>query len=139
APLRVEDLADHKMHSEDFSLDASVAIEHMRTLQDGGPVMAVGTTSLRVLHTVVNEGRMPLSGATRIHGSTNTFIYPGQPTVAAGLLLANFHLPRSTLLALVYSFGGEELMRAVYSHAVDQRYRFFSYGDCMLIDRRKHS
>ena len=69
-------------------------------------------------------------------GRTSAFIYPGHGTDAARLLLTNFHLPRSTLLALVYAFGGEALMRSVYAHAVEQRYRFFSYGDCMLIDRR---
>jgi S-adenosylmethionine:tRNA ribosyltransferase-isomerase len=77
----------------------------------------------------------PLPGAARC-GMTSAFIYPGQGTDACDLLLTNFHLPRSTLLALVYAFGGEELMRAVYHHAVEQRYRFYSYGDCMLIDRR---
>ncbi|MEZ5338392.1 MAG: tRNA preQ1(34) S-adenosylmethionine ribosyltransferase-isomerase QueA [bacterium] len=136
APLRVEDLADHRMHSEDFSAALPVVLEYLSALQAGQPVLAVGTTSLRVLHTIVSEGRMPVPDAVTVHGSTETFIYPGQPTVAADLLLTNFHLPRSTLLALVYSFGGEELMRRVYNHAVAERYRFFSYGDCMLIDRR---
>ncbi|MCB1219395.1 MAG: tRNA preQ1(34) S-adenosylmethionine ribosyltransferase-isomerase QueA [Planctomycetales bacterium] len=136
APLRVDDLAQHSMHGEDFSVELPVVLEHLSALKAGRPVMAVGTTSLRVLHTIVSEGRMPQPDAVTLHGSTHTFIYPGQPTVAADLLLTNFHLPKSTLLALVYAFGGEELMQRVYNHAVEQRYRFFSYGDCMLIDRR---
>ncbi|MCB1216102.1 tRNA preQ1(34) S-adenosylmethionine ribosyltransferase-isomerase QueA [bacterium] len=136
APLRVEDLAEHSMHSEDFSLSEELLAEHARALAAGNPVLAVGTTSLRVLHTVVSEQLQAPAELDSLHGSTATFIYPGQPTVAADLLLTNFHLPRSTLLALVYSFGGEELMRRVYNHAVAESYRFFSYGDCMLIDRR---
>ena len=124
------------MHAERFTVPEETARRIAATRAAGGRVIAVGTTSLRVLHTIVSEGRMPQPDAVTLHGSTHTFIYPGQPTVAADLLLTNFHLPKSTLLALVYAFGGEELMQRVYNHAVEQRYRFFSYGDCMLIDRR---
>jgi S-adenosylmethionine:tRNA ribosyltransferase-isomerase len=127
APLRVNDLRDHQMHEEPYSVAPHVAAEYLDALSSGRPIMAVGTTSLRILHTLTNGG--PTGGRT------DALIYPGHGTDAARLLLTNFHLPRSTLLALVYAFGGEDLMRAVYAHAVEQRYRFFSYGDCMLIDR----
>lgn len=127
APLRVEDLKDHVMHEEPYSVDPDVATEYLAARKQHQPILAVGTTSLRILHTLLDWG--PPSGRTA------AFIYPGHGTNAARLLLTNFHLPRSTLLALVYAFGGEELMREVYAHAVRERYRFFSYGDCMLIDR----
>ncbi len=135
APLRVSDLADHEMHSEDYSVSAGLLDSLASAREAARPVMAVGTTSLRVLHTLLQENPAGHAGES-LHASTRAFIYPGQPTAAAELLLTNFHLPRSSLLALVYSFGGEELMRAAYIHAVEQQYRFFSYGDCMLIDRR---
>lgn len=128
-PLRVDDLKDHVMHEEPYSVAPEVAEEYLEAHAAGRPILAVGTTSLRILHTLRN-GAPP-------SGRTSAFIYPGHCTNAARLLLTNFHLPRSTLLALVYAFGGEELMRDVYAHAVRARYRFFSYGDCMLIDRRQ--
>jgi S-adenosylmethionine:tRNA ribosyltransferase-isomerase len=131
APLRVDDLSQHTMHSEPFSLPSGLHAELIAWRTTGTPVCAVGTTSLRALHSV--------SGAVvpaEQYQETSAFIYPGQGTHAADLLLTNFHLPGSTLLALVYAFGGEKLMRSVYEHAIGQRYRFFSYGDCMLIDRR---
>jgi S-adenosylmethionine:tRNA ribosyltransferase-isomerase len=139
APLRVEDLADHRMHGEAYSVSRDVALEYLEARNAGRPVLAVGTTSLRTLHTLL-ERELTEPGWTAaqpelITGRTDAFIYPGRNTRAADLLLTNFHLPRSTLLALVFAFGGEELMRSVYAHAVSERYRFFSYGDCMLIDR----
>ena len=127
APMRVDDLKDHEMHEEPYSVQPHIAQQYLEANTSGQPVLAVGTTSLRILHTLRNGGAP--------NGRTSAFIYPGHGTDAARLLLTNFHLPRSTLLALVYAFGGEELMRDVYAHAVRERYRFFSYGDCMLIDR----
>lgn len=135
APLRVNDLSEHGMHSEDFSVGAGLLDAYSYALDSGRPVLAVGTTSLRVLHTLVEEDLLTTEGG--YSGSTRAFIYPGRPTRAADLLLTNFHLPRSTLLALVYSFGGEDLLQDAYRHAIAQQYRFFSYGDCMLIDRRR--
>ena len=164
APLRVDDLRDHGMHAEAFSVSAETYNAYFQAREQRQPVLAVGTTSLRVLHTLCGgaavAGGQPesyreqtgsatasrddrdsrMAGAaliTEFTGMTRAFIYPGQDTAAADLLLTNFHLPRSTLLALVYSFGGEELMRAAYAHAIESRYRFFSYGDCMLIDRTR--
>ncbi|MCC7478107.1 S-adenosylmethionine:tRNA ribosyltransferase-isomerase [bacterium] len=140
-PLKVEDLAEHEMHEEAFSVQTEVAREYLQALDSGRPVLAVGTTSLRVLHTILGlsreypDFRASLEEPGTCSGMTRAFIYPGQDTDAATHLLTNFHLPKSTLLALVYSFGGEELLRAAYAHAIEQRYRFFSYGDCMLISR----
>jgi S-adenosylmethionine:tRNA ribosyltransferase-isomerase len=128
APVRADDLRAHVMHSEPYSVDAATLAEYQRAQAAGEPILAVGTTSLRVLHTL----RQPSSAAA---GLTDAFIYPGHGTDACDLLLTNFHLPRSTLLALVYAFGGEDLLRRAYTHAVAERYRFFSYGDCMLIRR----
>ena len=137
SPLRVDDLAQHSMHSEDFSVSAQLLRDYTASRSSGRTIMAVGTTSVRVLHTIIESRLAAAPDDTALHGSTRAFIYPGRPTVACDLLLTNFHLPRSSLLALVYSFGGEDLMQAVYNHAVRERYRFFSYGDCMLIDKRR--
>ena len=134
APLRVDDLKEHVMHEEPYSVEAGVANEYLAAQKQGNPILAVGTTSLRILHTLLGSLTSE-APALPIQGRTSAFIYPGHGTNAARLLLTNFHLPRSTLLALVYAFGGEELMRSVYAHAVNECYRFFSYGDCMLIDR----
>jgi len=99
----------------------------------GRRIVCVGTTACRALEHALAVGRgRVLPGGAR----ADLFILPGYRFCATGALLTNFHLPRSTLLALVYAFGGEEQMRSVYHHAVEQRYRFCSYGDCMLIDRR---
>lgn len=154
APVRVDDLAEHEMHEEVYSAAPLLAEDHAGRLARREPVLAVGTTSLRVLHTLATEAAVSSRqkvegrdarataasatdlGTTAISGMTNAFIYPGRGTAACDLLLTNFHLPRSTLLALVYDFGGEGLMREAYRHAIAQRYRFYSYGDCMLIDRR---
>ena len=135
APVRAGDLRDHAMHEEVYSLPRQVAGDYFKRLGNT-PVVAVGTTSLRVLHTLWQAGPQILDHhQPEIAGATRAFIYPGHGTEACDLLLTNFHLPRSTLLALVYAFGGEDLMRRVYAHAITERYRFFSYGDCMLIDR----
>lgn len=143
APLRVDDLAQHEMHSEAFRISTDAAREYLAAIEAGRPILAVGTTSLRVLHTLLGLSRdnpdfkPSLSAPGECSGETRAFIYPGQGTDAATHLLTNFHLPRSTLLALVYAFGGEALLRHAYQHAIAQRYRFFSYGDCMLIGRDK--
>lgn len=134
APVRVDDLAEHEMHEELFHMPQACTRAYQEQLAAGKSVLAIGTTSLRVLHTVAGKFR---AIPRQIHsGATRAFIYPGHSTDACGLLLTNFHLPRSTLLALVYAFGGEELLRRAYAHAIKECYRFYSYGDCMLIDRR---
>ncbi len=128
APVRSGDLRDHMMHSEPYIVTPAVLAQYQDAYAAGAPILAVGTTSLRVLHTLRQPGSVPA-------GLTDAFIYPGHGTDACSLLLTNFHLPRSTLLALVYAFGGEGLLRQAYAHAIDKRYRFFSYGDSMVLQR----
>jgi S-adenosylmethionine:tRNA ribosyltransferase-isomerase len=92
-------------------------------------IVAVGTTAVRTLETAARRN----GGLGACSGETSIFLYPGQEFRAVGAMLTNFHLPKSSLLLLVCAFGGVDLMLAAYRHAVEQRYRFFSYGDCMLI------
>jgi S-adenosylmethionine:tRNA ribosyltransferase-isomerase len=132
-PVRAERVTDHSMHSERYSIpqDTVVAIADARAR--GGRVVAVGTTSLRALESAASTGQLR-AGA----GETSIFITPGYKFRVVDVLLTNFHLPRSTLLMLVCAFGRMDQMLAAYRHAVDQEYRFFSYGDAMLIDRTEN-
>jgi S-adenosylmethionine:tRNA ribosyltransferase-isomerase len=128
-PVRVDDVAEHRMHSEWYSVpqatvDAIAAAKHA-----GGRVVAVGTTSLRALESAAAEGLR--AGAA----DTDLFIVPGYRFRVVDRLVTNFHLPKSTLLMLVSAFAGIDNVRAAYRHAVEARYRFFSYGDAMLIER----
>ncbi|WP_457352168.1 tRNA preQ1(34) S-adenosylmethionine ribosyltransferase-isomerase QueA [Roseateles sp. P5_D6] len=129
-PVRVEQLADHKMHSEWFEVPQAtvdaVAACHAR----GGRVVAVGTTTLRALESAARGGQLE-AGARE----TDIFITPGFQFRVVDRLVTNFHLPRSTLMMLVSAFAGYERIRSLYSHAIAQRYRFFSYGDAMLLSR----
>ncbi len=129
APLEVDDLADHDMHSEFYELDRQVGRRLMEVRQSGGRVVGVGTTSARVLETAWNLTRW--EGDT--NGWTDLFCYPPYEIKGVDTLLTNFHLPKSTLLALVMSFAGIDLIRKAYAHAIEEKYRFFSYGDAMLI------
>jgi S-adenosylmethionine:tRNA ribosyltransferase-isomerase len=131
-PVRSENLAEHKMHSEWFEVPQATvdAIEQARAR--GGRVMAVGTTTLRALESAARDGTL-VAGAR----DTDLFITPGYRFRVIERLLTNFHLPKSTLLMLVSAFSGYEHIRALYRHAVEQRYRFFSYGDAMLLGRRE--
>ena len=135
-PVRVSNLAEHKMHSERYDIPPATVEAIARARAAGRAVIAVGTTSLRALESAARARRagtgfdLP-AGA----GETDLFITPGYGFRVVDRLLTNFHLPRSTLLMLVAAFAGLETMRAAYSHAIAQRYRFFSYGDAMLIDR----
>lgn len=129
APLTVDVLADHPMHEEWFEMTDDAANRINACRARGGRVIAVGTTAVRVL-----ESRADDSGAVQPGtGQTQLFIYPPYRFKVVDALLTNFHLPRSTLLALVMAFGGEELMRGAYLHAVNDGYRFYSYGDAMLV------
>ena len=129
-PVRVENIANHKMHSEIFNVPAETVESVRRAKASGGRVLAVGTTSLRALEAAAEGGELK-SGA----GETDIFITPGYRFQVVERLLTNFHLPRSTLLMLVSAFGGIGNIRRAYQHAIDERYRFFSYGDAMLIER----
>ena len=129
-PVRAEFIREHSMHSERYEIPQTTvdAIAHARGVQ--GRVIAVGTTSLRALESAAASGELE-SGA----GETRIFITPGYAFRVVDVLLTNFHLPKSTLLMLVSAFGGVENLRAAYKHAVANEYRFFSYGDAMLIER----
>lgn len=129
-PVRVEHVTDHKMHSERYEISQETVEAIERTRARGGRVVAVGTTSLRALESAAQSGVLK-AGA----GETNIFITPGYQFKVVDMLLTNFHLPKSTLLMLVCAFGGMEKMLAAYRIAVDNEYRFFSYGDAMLIER----
>jgi S-adenosylmethionine:tRNA ribosyltransferase-isomerase len=130
-PVRSEDLNLHRMHSEYLEVDADLCEQVRATRAAGGRVVAVGTTSVRSLETAAAGGELlPYRGYTRL------FIRPGYQFRVVDLLITNFHLPKSTLLMLVSAFGGYREIMTAYRHAVAERYRFFSYGDAMLIGRR---
>ncbi len=129
-PVRSEDLSQHHMHSEWFEVGAATVAAIERTRAAGGRVVAVGTTTVRALESAAQGG--PLVAGAR---ETAIFITPGFEFRVADLLVTNFHLPRSTLLMLVSAFAGHARIRALYEHAVRERYRFFSYGDAMLLRR----
>ncbi|MGH8072812.1 MAG: tRNA preQ1(34) S-adenosylmethionine ribosyltransferase-isomerase QueA [Lysobacter sp.] len=133
-PVRVDDIADHHMHSEWLEVGAELVDQVRRTRAAGGRVIAVGTTVVRALESAwlesgaqVDDELQPFTGETRI------FIYPGYRIRSVDALLTNFHLPESTLLMLVSAFAGKARMFAAYEHAVRGGYRFFSYGDAMLL------
>ena len=129
-PVRVERIEDHHMHSEWLEVDESVVEAVTACKARGGRVIAVGTTSVRSLETAARDGEMrPFAGDTDI------FIYPGRPFHVVDALVTNFHLPESTLLMLVSAFAGYRETLSAYREAVEQRYRFFSYGDAMFITR----
>ncbi len=130
-PVEVEDYREHMIHSEDIELDAATAHLINETRARGGRVIAVGTTSVRVLESVANlhDGRIePYKGSTRL------FLTPGSRFLAVDAMITNFHLPRSTLLLLVSAFMGKDLMTQAYQEAIRACYRFFSFGDAMLIE-----
>ena len=127
-PVRVDDVLQHRMHSEWLSVGAGLIEQVQRTRAAGGRVIAVGTTVVRALESAMQDGALqPFEGDTRI------FIYPGIRIHSVDALLTNFHLPESTLLMLVSAFAGQARVFAAYEHAVRERYRFFSYGDAMLL------
>ena len=129
-PVRVENLSEHKMHSERYTVPERTVALINQAQSEGKKVMAVGTTSLRALESAVLSGELKAG-----ESETDLFITPGFRFKVVDRLLTNFHLPKSTLLMLVSAFGGHENLRNAYKHAVEQRYRFFSYGDAMLIER----
>jgi len=129
-PVRSEDLAEHKMHSEWFQVSDATVEAIARTHASAGRVVAVGTTTLRALESAALGGALQ-AGARE----TDIFITPGFHFRVVDLLVTNFHLPKSTLLMLVSAFAGYPRIRALYRHAIDHRYRFFSYGDAMLLQR----
>lgn len=134
-PVRVEKIDEHKMHSERFHVPAETAAAIAATRERGGRVVAVGTTSLRTLESAACGNGLVRAGS----GETDIFITPGYRFQVVDRLVTNFHLPRSTLLMLVSAFAGLDPIRAAYAHAVAEKYRFFSYGDAMLLEREDKS
>jgi S-adenosylmethionine:tRNA ribosyltransferase-isomerase len=130
-PVRSENLAAHTMHSEWFDVPAGTVDAIARTRAAGGRIVAVGTTTLRALESAARAGT--LEAGSR---DTDIFITPGFAFRVVDVLVTNFHLPKSTLMMLVSAFAGFEQVRALYAHAIRARYRFFSYGDAMLLTRR---
>jgi S-adenosylmethionine:tRNA ribosyltransferase-isomerase len=130
-PVRVEKIADHRMHSERFEIPQATADAIAATRAAGGRVVAVGTTSLRALESAGNDDGTVRPGAAE----TDIFITAGYRFRVVDRLITNFHLPKSTLLMLVSAFAGHDAIRAAYAHAVAGRYRFFSYGDAMLLEK----
>ena len=130
-PVKADDTADHRMHSEwgEVSPETAVALNAVRA--NGGRIVCVGTTSLRLLESATGENGV----IQPFHGDTAIFITPGYRFRAADVLVTNFHLPKSTLFMLVSAFAGLETMKAAYTHAIEQGYRFYSYGDGSLLFR----
>lgn len=129
-PVRTEDLSQHRMHSEWFEVSPQTVVAIERARAAGGRIVAVGTTTLRALESAARGGTLQ-AGARE----TDIFITPGFGFRVVDLLVTNFHLPKSTLMMLVSAFAGHAHVRALYAHAVRERYRFFSYGDAMLLAR----
>ncbi len=132
-PVRVENLALHEMHSEWYHVPRETVDAIAQARREGARVVGVGTTCLRALETAAAGGELQAG-----FGDTRLFILPGYRFRVVERLLTNFHLPKSTLMMLVSAFGGMDNIRRAYRHAVEQRYRFFSYGDAMLIERQEH-
>jgi len=130
--VHTEILEEHKIHSEGYEISEETAAKVVGAKRDGRPVLAVGTTVVRTLEDAATRaGREEALLAGR--AEAEIFIVPGYKFRMVDQLLTNFHLPKSTLLALVAAFAGKENILATYRHAVEARYRFYSYGDCMLI------
>ncbi|HNX91576.1 MAG TPA: tRNA preQ1(34) S-adenosylmethionine ribosyltransferase-isomerase QueA [Candidatus Omnitrophota bacterium] len=129
SPVKVDRVEDHNMHSEPFEINEDVAEKINRTKRSGGRVFAVGTTSCRVLESTALDGNTVKAQK----GETKLFIYPPYRFKIVDALITNFHLPCSTLLMLVSAFAGKENIAKAYQYAVDKKFRFFSYGDAMLL------
>jgi S-adenosylmethionine:tRNA ribosyltransferase-isomerase len=142
-PIHSEEIEAHVMHSEIYEISEAAAHAIENAKRNARPILAVGTTVVRALEDAARQSKPrderraaegnPFSRVRPGRASANLFLYPGQPFLVVDQLLTNFHLPRSTLLVLVSAFAGREHLLAAYRHAVDANYRFYSYGDCMLI------
>jgi S-adenosylmethionine:tRNA ribosyltransferase-isomerase len=131
-PVTVDDLDKHAMHAERYTVSQSTADAIARARARGAPVLAIGTTTVRALESAADPEREGCVRATT--GETRLLVQPGHPWRVVDAMLTNFHLPRSTLLALVCAFGGTDRLLAAYTQAVREGYRFFSYGDAMFIE-----
>ncbi|HEY2116685.1 MAG TPA: tRNA preQ1(34) S-adenosylmethionine ribosyltransferase-isomerase QueA, partial [Candidatus Angelobacter sp.] len=136
-PVHVENVEEHKLHRESFSISKAAAEQINRALAEKRRVVAVGTTTVRTLEFAARQSDSGAAATPRIQagaGEADIFIYPGFEFRVVGALLTNFHLPKSTLLMLAAAFAGRENVLKAYAHAVEAKYRFFSYGDCMFVE-----
>jgi S-adenosylmethionine:tRNA ribosyltransferase-isomerase len=136
-PVHVENVEEHKLHRESFSIPDAVAAQINRALVEKRRVVAVGTTTVRTLEFAASQNTLSSAGTPTVSagsGEADIFIYPGFEFRVINAMLTNFHLPRSTLLMLVSAFAGRENVVKAYAHAVEEKYRFFSYGDCMFVE-----
>ena len=129
-PVKCENILEHKMHSEEFSISKEAANAIKRAKTEGKKIVAVGTTSVRTLETAMQK----YGEIKECHDFSELFIYPGYEFKIVDKILTNFHLPKSTLLMLVSAFAGKDFVFNAYQEAINEKYRFFSYGDCMLIE-----
>ncbi len=129
-PVKTDKITDHKMHSEYFEIDQTTVDQINQTKTNGGRIIAVGTTAVRSMESAAKSGVLKAAKE-----ETDIFIYPGYEFKVVDKLITNFHLPKSSLLMLVSAFIGRERMMEIYQHAIDKKYRFFSYGDAMLLER----
>ncbi|RDH84119.1 MAG: tRNA preQ1(34) S-adenosylmethionine ribosyltransferase-isomerase QueA [endosymbiont of Galathealinum brachiosum] len=130
-PVRVDNIKDHHMHAEYIDVEQTVVDQIHETKVKGGRVIAVGTTAVRSLESAAMQGELK-----EFHGDSQIFIYPGCEFKVVDAMITNFHLPQSTLLMLVSAFSGHQTMMKAYQHAVEQKYRFFSYGDAMFLEKQ---
>jgi S-adenosylmethionine:tRNA ribosyltransferase-isomerase len=135
SPIRTEVVEEHKIHTEWYQILEETVEKIARAKREGRRVVAVGTTTVRTLEYAAGRGQLLDAGSSAgAQGEADIFIYPGYRFKVVDAMLTNFHLPKSTLLMLVSAFAGRERVLAAYAHAVRERYRFFSYGDCMFIE-----
>lgn len=132
-PVSVDDVTTHKMHSESYFMDNETATILNLAKKENRRIIAVGTTSVRTLETIINK----YGEFKETYGDTDIFIYPGYQFKAIDCLVTNFHLPKSTLIMLISAFAGKDLIMKSYKHAVDNKYRFFSFGDSMFLIKKK--
>ena len=136
-PVHVENVEEHKLHRESFSISDAAARQINRALAEKRRVVAVGTTTVRTLEFAASQNALSSAGTATVSagaGEADIFIYPGFKFRVVSALLTNFHLPKSTLLMLASAFAGRENVLKAYAHAVEEKYRFFSYGDCMFVE-----
>jgi S-adenosylmethionine:tRNA ribosyltransferase-isomerase len=127
-PVRVDDLSQHRMHFEYYSVSQETVTSVLQCKAQGGRIIAIGTTAVRALESASQQGSLTTSS-----GETNLFIMPGYRFITVDAMLTNFHLPESTLIMLVSAFAGYQPVMAAYQHAIQEKYRFFSYGDAMFL------
>ena len=133
-PVVVDDVKNHKMHTESYEISEESAKKLNEIRKNGGRIVAVGTTTVRTLETVMEK----YGEFKACSGETSIFIYPGYNFLAVDALVTNFHLPKSTLLMLVSAFADKDFIMKAYEYAVKEKYRFFSFGDAMLIEGEKN-